>query len=62
MVNGKLDDQRRRHDSAEYIFGKAHVFHRILQAAIDAGKGTQARPKKSARDAVAAAKAIGSES
>lgn len=56
MVNGKLDEQRQAHDRPEYIFGKSHVFHRILKAALAAGKGTDAKKKLSASEAVAAAK------
>lgn len=57
MVNGKLDDKRQKHDSLEYIFGKSHVFHRILEAALAAGKGGPSKRKLSAAEAVAAAKA-----
>jgi len=61
MVNGKLDEQRQRHDSPEYIFGNTNAFHRILAAALAAGKGAAAPAKRSVRDAMAAAKAIGGD-
>lgn len=57
MVNGKLDDKRMKHDSAEYVFGKKHVFHRILKAALEAGQGAEAPKRRNALDAVAEAKA-----
>lgn len=62
MVNGKLDENRQKHDRPEYIFGKSHVFHRILKAALAAGRGGEAPKKLSASEAVARAKAVGGES
>lgn len=57
MVNGTADEKRQKHDSAEYVFGKKHVFHRILKAALESGRGATPAKKRSASDVVREMKA-----
>jgi hypothetical protein len=57
MVNGKSDDRKLRHDSAEYVFGNKNTFHRILAAALAAGRGAEAPKRRSASDVVREMKA-----
>jgi hypothetical protein len=58
MVNGTKDEKRDKHDSAEYVFGKKHVFHRILKAALDGGHAGAPRKKPNAIDKVRAMKGM----